>query len=172
MEKIIPLFLGILAGLTYMYPWSSKASVLDCKDIVSLNDSQVQVLLKSYERGVQDDLGYTLAAIAWRESSAGKYRINPKTGDFGSYGINYKTVQRISKVSYYQSINLVEEIIFDDDKGAQYALTTLKWNLNHFKGNWRKALMMYNRGHNWQHGTEYASDIAIKVRILRTCLPM
>lgn len=172
MVKIIPLFLGILTGLTYMYPWSSKASVLDCKDIVSLNDSQVQVLLKSYERGVQDDLGYTLAAIALKESSAGKYRINPKSGDYGAYGINYKTVARLEKVSYYKSIPLLQEIITDDDKGAKYALKTLKWNMKHFKGDWRKAIMMYNKGSNWKSGTKYASEVAMNVRILRTCLPL
>lgn len=172
LKKAIPFFLGVLVGLAYMYPWSAKAAVLDCKDISALNDSQVQVIFKSYERGYEDDLGYTLAAISWRESSAGKYRINPKSGDYGVYGINYKTVMRLDDLNYYQAIDVLEQIVFDDDKNAEYALKTLRWNMKHFKGDWRKAIAMYNKGSQWRSGTAYASDIAIKVRQLRTCLPM
>lgn len=152
-------------------PPMSQASVLDCKELYKLTNSQVGVIYKSYDRGAQDNLGYTLAAISWRESSLGKYRVNPTSSDYGAYGINYKTIQRIDKVGHYQSIKTIQEVIFDDDKGVKYALETLRWNLRHFKGDWSKALAMYNKGHQWRSGDAYVKDISIKVRQLRTCYP-
>lgn len=158
--------------LTVLLSCETEASVMSCDSVDEMNESQVTVLLKSYERGLESDLGYTLAAIAWKESSAGKYRVNPLSSDYGAYGINYKTVQRITGFSYYESIGVIQDIIFNDDEGATFALETLEWNMKHHKGDWRKAVMHYNAGNQYWLGKEYASEISTKVKILQTCLPM
>lgn len=46
---------------------------------------QKAVLLKAYEYGAPHDLGYTLAAIAWKESCAGEYRMNFQDPSAGIY---------------------------------------------------------------------------------------
>lgn len=164
---------GIIFGAIFMAVMIGRveASVYSCEAITKLSDSQVHNLQQSYEFGLQEDLGYTLAAISWRESSAGKYRINYKSNDYGSFGINYNTVQRLEKIkSYYKTIEHLQQLVYDDYKGSRYAIATLKWNLKHHKGNWRKAVMHYHVGNKWWLGREYANDIALKVNILKTCL--
>ncbi len=174
LKRLIQVGAGIallVVALTLLIGNKAEASVMDCDSVSKLSDTQVYNVYKSYERGAKDDLGYTLAAIAWRESSLGKYRVNPTTSDYGLYHINFKTIKRIDKLDYYPAIQAAQEVVWDDDEGARYALTTLKWNLNHFKSDWRKAIAMYNGGKKWREKASYAADIAIKVRILRTCLP-
>jgi len=175
-EKILKPFcvaiLIFIGFLSFMHFHKVEASVMSCKEVSKLSDKQVMNVYKSYQRGSEDDLGYTLAAIAWRESSLGKYRVNYRSNDYGVYGINLATIQRLEKTDkYYKTVEHIQETIFDDDKGAQYALRTLRWNLQYHKGDWRKAVMHYNKGNKWWLGQDYVNDISIKVRILRTCLP-
>lgn len=47
------------------------------------------VLRLAYATGYQDNLGHTLAAVAWQEGFVGDriVRINPEDGKLGSYGV-------------------------------------------------------------------------------------
>ncbi len=165
--------LGVVLGAIFMTLLLGRAEafVIDCKELNNFNRSQVYNLYKSYERGVQDDLGYTLAAIAWRESSAGKYRVNYNSKDYGLYGISVHTIQRLEDTNnYYKTVEHIQEVVHNDEKGAQYALETLRWNLKYHQGNWRKAVMHYNAGNKWWLGKDYIKDISLKVQFLKTCL--
>lgn len=160
-----------LCLMMYLVPLDSKASVWSCAEFDSLSTQQRSNLIKSYHRASQEDLGYTLAAIAWKESSAGKFRVNYRSNDYGLYGINVRTVQRLTgEDNYYRTVEVVQRLIQDDDLGADVALTTLRWNLKYHKGDWQKAIMMYNAGHKWRTAKSYLFDIATYVNVLKNCL--
>lgn len=173
-EHVVPAVIAFLVAIICFYPNHVRGSVYSCDEVIELDDSQLAMVFKSYQLGYEDDLGYTLAAISWQESSLGKYRVNPLSNDYGAYGINYLTIQRIDKINYYKTIKVLEKVIFNDELGSKYALETLRWNLRHFKGDWRKSIAMYNAGFQWrsQEAREYVVEIVNKVNTLKTCLPM
>lgn len=142
--------------------------------------NQKIALSKAYEYGVTHDYGYTLAAIAWKESSAGKYRLNIETKDVGLFQINAKTAYSTLKVTnYYHRIDLVQELINNDYLGAYIAIETLE----HFRAGrqlsipvYKEMLMSYNTGYTWRKSEErkrkalaYSEDVRNKVKTLQEC---
>lgn len=137
-------------------------------------------LSKAYEYGEPHDYGYTLAAIAWKESSAGKYRLNIESKDIGLFQINAKTAYNTLRVTnYYKRIELVQELLTNDYLGAYIAVETLE----HFRAGrrlsaqvYQEMLMSYNTGYTWKTSEErkrkalaYSEDVRHKVRELQRC---
>jgi len=49
------------------------------------NKHQKQIIIKAFKYGSKNGFGYTMAAIAWKESCAGEYRINFADPSAGIY---------------------------------------------------------------------------------------
>jgi hypothetical protein len=145
-----------------------------CDKIQNLSLIQKHNLHKSFHYGKEFDLGYTLAAIAFVESSAGNFRLNVRTNDLGLYQINATTAERTLGIeNHFEKLALHQRLIHDDKLAASIAITTL---LHFDKGNWREMLQSYNEGYRWRTNKEsrkkaeaYANRVADTVKLLKKC---
>ena len=147
----------------------------------SLTFEQQFNLRKAYYYGKSHDYGYTLAAIALSESSAGKFRINIHTNDVGLFQINVNTAYNtLGVTNYYRRLELVQRLIYDDALGASIAISVL----DHFRRGrmmsrtvWEEMVMSYNEGYQWRNdpdskekAKQYLASVRYNVQNLRGCL--
>lgn len=142
-----------------------------CKTFRQLNNDQLHNIRLSINRGANDDLGLTLAAIAMTESTLGKYRVNTRTKDFGLYQINLKTAKSIIGIeNEYLGYLLAMKLTFDDELNAKYALNVLRHFHKVHKGNWSKVIMAYNAGNNYKNGERYLTKVKSNLKMIRQCM--
>lgn len=162
--------------------FTSKVALANtCVDFDSLTFEQKFNLHKSYNYGSADNYGYTLAAIALIESSAGRFRLNIRSNDLGLYQVNATTAQNVIGVTnYYRQVELHQRLIYDDLLGAKIAIDVLE----HFRRGrpltnqvWQEVIMSYNEGYRWRSdensrkkAQEYLDTIRGAVVLLRNCL--
>lgn len=148
-----------------------------CIPLEQFSPSQQEVLLHAYLAGEAEGFGYTLAAIAWKESCAGVYKMNfqdPSAGNFHAYipGV-IKRYPELKQNGFTQ--NMVGAMLVDDDDfAAGIAITELKFWYKEHKGNWKNIIKSYNKGYSWQKNSQsniqaesYYQDIADKVKQLQ-----
>lgn len=134
-----------------------------------IDESQWRVLYKAYDKGEPHDLGYTMMAIAWEESTAGKYRVNLNSHDFGVMQNSLKTAAtRTNTKGYYAKMRLVERLIKDDDLSMDLAVEELLYWKKHTK-TWRHAVSGYNNGWAFAKGTVYLNSIIKYVNMFMDC---
>lgn len=153
---------------------------LNCDTIKQLNMIQKHTLHTMYQYGSPYELGYTLAALALVESSAGKFRLNVRTNDLGVLQINSLTAQNTLKVEgHYNQLALHQELIYNDRLSAEIAIATL----HHFRANramtnqvWSEMVMSYNTGSQWRRDKAmkkraevYLKKVTESVNILKWC---
>ncbi|MDE5603004.1 MAG: hypothetical protein K2I71_03675 [Helicobacter sp.] len=148
-----------------------------CVPLEQFSPSQKEVLLQAYLAGEAEGFGYTLAAIAWKESCAGVYKMNfqdPSAGNFHAYipGV-IKLYPELKQNGFTQNM-VGAMLVNDDDFAAKIAITELKfWHKEH-KGNWKNIIKSYNKGYSWQKSSQsnsqaefYYKDVANKVKQLQ-----
>lgn len=132
------------------------------------------LLRKAHAIGQYDDWGYTLAAIAWRESIVGSFivRINGQDGHQGSYGVAHMQITTAAYLEGESNLwrvkaEIAPRMIQDD----QYALSlALKYLVSYQDLGWRGMIARYNgRG---EAARLYAEDVASKALTLQQCLSM
>ena len=151
-----------------------------CVEPKKFNKNQKQVILKAFKYGAKSGFGYTMAAIAWKESCAGEYRVNfadPSAGIYHAHipGIIKKHKQKDSAFMR----NMVGELLMRDDEFAsQTALEELSYWHKVRKGNWYEVIKSYNKGFSWEKDKErdkmaqaYFEDVAKRVKELQTYIP-
>ncbi|MCX2717932.1 hypothetical protein OQH61_09325 [Helicobacter sp. MIT 21-1697] len=151
-----------------------------CVQPKEFNKNQKQVILKAFKYGAKSGFGYTMAAIAWKESCAGEYRVNfadPSAGIFHAHipGIIKKHKQKDSNFMR----NMVGELLMRDDGFAlQSALEELSYWHKVRKGNWYEVIKSYNKGFSWEKNKErdkmaqeYFEDVIERVKALQGYIP-
>nr|WP_317404994.1 hypothetical protein [uncultured Helicobacter sp.] len=151
-----------------------------CVEPKKFNKNQKQVILKAFKYGAKDGFGYTMAAIAWKESCAGEYRVNftdPSAGIYHAHipGIIKKYKQKDSAFMR----NMVGELLMRDDEFAsQSAFEELSYWHKVRRGNWYEVIKSYNKGFSWEKDKErdkmaqaYFEDVAKRVKELQTYIP-
>jgi hypothetical protein len=142
-----------------------------CEAYSKLTENQRHNIRLSVNRGVNDDLGLTLAAIALTESSAGVQRVNMRTKDFGLYAINYKTMKSIAGIqSDLMGAALAFKITYDDEYAAKYALHVLRHFKKVHKGDWSKMVQSYNAGNRYWRGVGYLHKVKANVTLIKQCI--
>lgn len=144
------------------------------------NHKQKAIIIKALNYGLKNGYGYTMAAIAWKESCAGEYRINlsdPSAGIYHAYipGVIKKHNEEDS--SFMR--NMVAELLMrDDDYASKLALEELLYWHKVRGGDWQKIVKSYNKGFSWEKDTqrnkmanEYYDDIKNRVQILQDYIP-
>ena len=168
---MIKLFTILLISLSF-----STASASSCK----LAEDQIEVLKAVYKIGKPRGYGETLAAIALVESGAGRYLVNPTTGDYGVMQINLKsasarTNQHTSKKINDSNRNIIKNTLLKNVQfGAAYAMMELDfWKKSH-KGNMHKMVASYNGGYNYSKPVPqlYAKKISTARAVVRKCILM
>lgn len=151
-----------------------------CVQPKEFNKNQRQVIIKAFKYGAKSGFGYTMAAIAWKESCAGEYRINfadPSAGIYHAY------IPGLIKKHKHQDTNFVrnmigELLIRDDDFASKSALEELEYWHKIRKGNWYEIIKSYNKGFSWEKdktrdkmANAYFEDVSNRVKILQSYIP-
>ncbi len=167
MKKLLLLLLWCIVPLLGATP---SALV---QEYLHLSEQQIKSLTKSYEFGYPADFGYTLAAIEWQESMAGKYRINLQDPSAGAHGICITTYMSRHKNEIQNTAfnrNRVAQMLVDSHElSCREALDELlDWNRVHH-GHWSSVVSSYNAGYGWNtpQGQQYLTAIQAKIKVLK-----
>lgn len=148
-----------------------------CRDIKRFNQSQIDTVRYAYHYGKKHNLGYTMAAIAWKESCAGLYRINFDDPSAGIYHAHLPSVikrhYKAKNTSFKRNI-VAEKLIRDPEFASKIALEELLYWKKIRKGNWKEMIKSYNKGFSWEKSKgrnkiaeAYYEDISQRVEILK-----
>lgn len=140
-------------------------------DLKNLTQEQKETLKEIKQKGDEYGLGYTLMAIAIKESKLGKYMINLDTKDFGIYQINLKTALNRNnlKDTVWNRNFLASKLVSDFDFATKNAIDELAYWKKVHKNNWAKVWGSYNAGfkYNSKQGKEYSKHIASIIQELK-----
>ena len=161
MLKILVSFM-VLFSLN-AYAVNFKSTYLTKGDLIKLKK------IRTY--GDKYDLSFSLMAIAVKESSIGRYKINVDSYDYGLYQANINTVVRRHKMKN-NSLNrnkLAMLLVNDFDFATSNAIAELVYWKKVHKGNWNKVWSSYNAGFNYDstRGKKYSKDIAKIIQELK-----
>ena len=174
MKALLFTTLLLLSTMTHAY---------QCKALSDngFSPTQIDVMYQSFQYGVDRGWGYSLAAISFRESSAGnpKFMRNPNDPSAGYHGVVLSHVLNYFKMKDTPTNNRIAEDMLMNSHGASawFAMGVLDyWNKYH-NGNWTKTIRSYNGGHYWREGREsvevrtanYFNDVHEVVKMLKTC---
>lgn len=173
----VVLFMGIV---TVIVSDTATAQQNECEGYNILSSDQKRVLRAAYHYGNPYDYGLTMAAIALKESSAGQFKLNYLSNDFGVMQINIKTASTTMGITNrFHRMRLAERLVVDDEFGFYLAHSVLE----HFQGRrymtnkvWQEVVKSYNRGYLWQTDPAedataelYLADVKRNVNLLRRC---
>lgn len=134
-------------------------------------DDQLEVLKDAYFAGVDRGHGYTLAAIAWQESSAGRNLVNEAGPAYGVFqNLSSSVCRRLNQNGIQTSrAKVAKRLVNDFGFSAEMAMEELEYWKGRHNGNWDKTIASYYAGGNWKHsgGQTYMHKIRKKVNYLR-----
>jgi hypothetical protein len=161
MKSLLLLALMILSLQANIYE-----TVSDSRDF---NEKQKLVILNSYNYALYEDLGYTLAAIAIVESSAGEIRVNISDPSFGiHHNLVSSVVNRLGMTdTCYNRNKVASRLVTDDDFSREQALQELLFWRKYHSNNWRLMVMSYNAGHKYQNGQHYLNKVIYWISVLK-----
>ena len=163
----------LLLCLLLLLSFSTNASSLYCQSLIDqqLNFNQVVVIKKAFVYGKDKDLSYSLAAIAWKESSAGKNRFNPNDPSAGVFQIHLDNAiaYNYREDTPSNRILVAAELIENFYISARYAVKNIEFWQRLHGDDWNKIWASYNAGYKYQLGYSYAEDIKKKISIIEKC---
>lgn len=146
-------------------------------ELSNFTKEQKNALKGAFVAGSPYNFGYELAAIAWKESCAGAFKMNfqdPSAGLFHAYlpGV-LKRYPDLSKSNFSQNA-IGAKLVEDDEFAAKVAIDELLfWQKTH-KNDLKKIIMSYNKGYSWQKDIKaeiaaenYYADISQKIQSLK-----
>ena len=156
------MFIALLACL------SISVHASQCNDWLA--SDQQDVVNRAYQLGVDNDMGWSLAAIAFKESSAGRVLVNDITKDYGVFGININTATRRTQ-KLLGGVSLTDEQIYglsrhltsDFNDGAMFAIFELTFWIKVHGEDWKKIWAGYNGGYSRSNASLAYSDDIIKI---------
>ena len=151
------------------------------RELKNLSPKQIKVLYSSFGAGKEYDLGYTLTAIAWKESNFNVVPINVTDGFkykySGSYGPYHVLLENL-RVKYSIKNNYIanlyaSKLLFNLEFAQNEALAILlhwKERWKDKKYTWSRMVGSYNAGYNSigiKAGRIYLNDIKLRIKVLR-----
>lgn len=172
--KLMSILVLMLLAVSTLFGASTKSSNYNkyYKELENLSSEQIAILFDSYYHGKEHDLELTLAAIAWKESSFGKFKVNSKDGKYGSfssYQIKLDTHAKANNIEEFAHI--IEEaskLLHDNDYAAQVAIKNLLY-WKERRSTYSGMLASYNAGNKGlknPKGRAYANDVKLRVKVL------
>ena len=165
--KIVKLLL-LTVGLAF----GSQANAFNAQQCnKQFGEDQLIVLKDAYFAGADRDHGYTLAAIAWQESSAGRNLVNPAGPAYGVFqNLSSTVTRRLAQSGINIPRNKVAtRLITDFGWSAEQAMAELDYWKGRHNGRWDRMIASYYAGGNWSHsaGQGYLQIIRTKVQFLK-----
>tara|TARA_R110000803_G_scaffold13482_9_gene37907 strand:- start:1539 stop:2066 length:528 start_codon:yes stop_codon:yes gene_type:complete len=150
---------------------AEQAVAKRCTELHSMNAKQINIMVQSYILGEKQDLGYTLSAIAWKESQAGSYPINISDPSFGVHHILITSaIKRSGLKDTSFNRNRLAAKLLEHKVSSMYAIQELKFWQRKYENDWIKVWASYNAGYSWQNGLKYANDIKQRIQLIKLCL--
>ena len=141
----------------------------ECAPLFSITDKQWGVLQQAYDTGAPYNLGNTMAAVVFRESTAGKYKINPESGDYGVAHINITTaLVRTNTSGYWGKRELITRLVVDDQFNLDLALQELLY----WKGetpSWKAMVSAYNQGWDYDTKSQHTMNMQRLTSMMVSC---
>lgn len=147
-------------------------------DECQLTERQMSIMFFSYSYGREHDLGYTLLAIALKESGLGQWNVNLQDPSASPWHVTVdKAVDKLGwRHTPFNMNRATQRLIEDPFLGASIAVEEIKnWYKIHdnVSGHerWRRTWASYNRGYNWHNSTgqAYADEINTNIIKARQC---
>lgn len=163
----------ILLLITVLLTQVSNAENVNCETFKSqFTVDQLKVLRHSYAYGIPYNFKYTLPAIAWEESSAGKNLLNYKDPSAGAYQVYAATAlsREGLKLNHYNKNNILLELATNEVKSTAHAISELLFWVDN-RSNWNDVWASYNGGKNYKEkdASDYAKRIKSKIKKLKQC---
>ncbi|MCP4528470.1 MAG: hypothetical protein GY833_21510 [Aestuariibacter sp.] len=151
---------------------TNTEAATSCKEVHQLDSGQIHTLLDSFHLGLDRGYGYSLAAIAWKESLAGKVNVNYTDPSYGVFHVNLTyAARRDNVISGFKKNMLAQRLMDDMPFAARHAMQVLDDGKRIVgTGKWRDIWAYYNGGQNWESVPHYSADIARRIGILQKCL--
>lgn len=155
---------------------SVNASQNTTKCDYSFSETQLATMATAYHVGKTHSLGYTLAAISWRESRAGEDVVSMRNGvKSANMGAFQNRVQSVGDREGCKNrkcyANVAIKLVIDQGYAAQAALDEMQFWLNYHNQNVRKSLSSYNAGFTRSNRSNaYAADVVSKSVYLKKCV--
>lgn len=164
----------IILSLVMLFFLLPLAHAGTCEARSELSVKQMRTVERAYQAGLPHNLGYSLAAIVWQESSAGLFLINSSEGSYGPFQINLKTaLARVDGKNWSKpKKDWLATNLLRFDFSVYFAIEELKyWQSVHGNNNWRKVWASYNGGWRYHKPApqSYAQSIATKIQKLQGC---
>lgn len=138
----------------------------------NLTGSQYEVLDYSYYVGKPHNLGYTLAAIALKESNLGQWVVNLSDPSAGDYHVTLNKVIRLKQWenTQFNRNRAASLLIKDRELSSSLALNELLYWQTRLNS-WDNAVKAYNEGSNWNSvkAEKYLADIETNIRHIKSC---
>lgn len=137
---------------------------------------QLATMATAYHTGKNQDLGFTLAAISWRESRAGEDVVsmhrNIKAANLGAFQNRVQTVgDRAGCKTRKCYAQVGVKLLVNQEYAAQAALDEMNFWLDYHNKNVRKSLSSYNAGFARNSASNsYAADVVKKAKYLQRCV--
>lgn len=133
---------------------------------------QVAVTYNAFQEGLKKDMAYSLAAIAWSESSSGLFLRNPSDPSAGVFHVTIdNALSYIKWEDTPENRQKVEQLLIEDfTLAAEFAMINLQFWKSQYGENWKLIWRRYNGGYTDSEASiKYAESIARKVRVISTC---
>ena len=145
------------------------------KQLESMGADKQELIRSIYKSAEPYDLGYSLVAIAWKESNLGEWMINITDGKHGSFGLyhirlDYALVRNKITSSWDKS-RYAEKLLYDFNVSTAEAISLLIYWYNYHKSSpdrWKRTYGSYNGGFKVSKQSKaYADDIGYRIQALR-----
>lgn len=136
-----------------------------------LTRDDIKLLKQIKLHGEQYDLAYSLMAIAIKESSLGRYKVNVDSYDYGLYQANINTVIKRHQVknSSFNRNKMAMMLINDFKFATSNAIAELVYWKSVHGNNWAKIWASYNAGFNYDssRAVRYSTQIEKIIKELK-----
>ncbi|GAA9843029.1 hypothetical protein VN0568_11960 [Helicobacter pylori] len=154
----------------------TKVMMTNCDNLKDFNAKQKEVLKSAYQFGSEENLGYEMAGIAWKESCAGVYKINfsdPSAGVYHSYIPSVLKSYGHNNSPFLRNV-MGELLIKDDAFASEVALKELLYWKTRYHDNLKNMIKSYNKGSRWERSEKsnaeaekYYEEIQDRIRRLK-----
>lgn len=142
-----------------------------------LDNSKIELMMKMYVAGYKYDLGYSLIAVAWKESYFGNYLINLSDGAHGSFGLYHIRVDiaaaRNKLKTDWEISRYAEKLISDFNISTSEAITNLLYWRDYFKDSdtpFQNMFSGYNgggKGNQIAKSINYGEDALLRIKAIQ-----
>ncbi len=139
-----------------------------CSFLENLSPYQYGIAYQAYRTGQPYDLGFTMVAIAWKESKLGLYKIRMGTPPDISFGVFHTASHWKTKgMTAFERGRWAQVMVENDAKSIQVGVSDLlSWKVS-AKGKWSRMVEMYNAGYG--KNPVYLKEVKAIMREIKHC---